>query len=759
MIKKFLLFLMGVLLLVGGTPVFAQQAFLSTNFTATGDNGGIKLSSSGVAYNGATVNVLGTASACTFKMDSSVDGITWNDGDVLGATDCTTNSSTAYTHGTFNYVRIRVTAITVTAGNSVQLTQIGYINNPAGGGGTPGGADTQVQFNDGGSFGSIPESSYNKADHTLKFAYTYTTPPTFMPFEIDATWNNDSSPGDPALIVSSDIETSANTGGTFYGIQAFATVPNSANFPAGGVFAIEANATADTVGKGPSSPTALHAVTVSSENGDFVWGINSEVKGARAGALADVAAIVGVVENGSSGATTLTRALLARSASNTGGGTIANNYGVDIEDQHGVGNTNAALHIADQGTGASDYAIKIDGGKSSLPLINNYIYVDGTKYAYTAAGIQAAINDANSAAGSGVAGTVILPPTVTFGGNQIVLGATGLTLPSSVCLVGAGPNNTILRFNSTIGNAITLAAGTTYACLRDLTLSFSASATSGVGIGISGNSGGGHPTEFNRFSNVHISFDAITGGQVGIKAVGTSQPTDISVNWFDNIEIDNADKPIICTHCEGNQWSNLNIVNWGAAVSQTAFAESDANDERISGRIVANVNQAGVNYATDGVGNIVTLVCDGFVAQTCINDTGSRNMFQYSLIGPTRGTISSTSQVLESNGTNALIITPSINTSTNCASSGGTCGSAASGSVSIAAAATTVTVSTTAVTANSVILLTEDDSLGTKLGVTCNTTLSRVYEISARNAGVSFQITSSVAPSVNPACLNYLIVN
>jgi hypothetical protein len=98
-------------------------------------------------------------------------------------------------------------------------------------------------------------------------------------------------------------------------------------------------------------------------------------------------------------------------------------------------------------------------------------------------------------------------------------------------------------------------------------------------------------------------------------------------------------------------------------------------------------------------------------------------------------------------------------TNTNCSSSGGTCGSASAGSVSIAAAATTVTVATTAVTANSQITITEDSSLGTKLGVTCNTTTGRTYTVTTRTAATSFAITASAAPSTNPACLSYTVVN
>lgn len=86
------------------------------------------------------------------------------------------------------------------------------------------------------------------------------------------------------------------------------------------------------------------------------------------------------------------------------------------------------------------------------------------------------------------------------------------------------------------------------------------------------------------------------------------------------------------------------------------------------------------------------------------------------------------------------------------------CAASAAGAVTIAAGATTKVVNTTAVTANSQILLTFDSSLGTKLGVTCNTTLATPY-VTARTPGTSFTITVGSAPAANPACYSYSILN
>lgn len=105
------------------------------------------------------------------------------------------------------------------------------------------------------------------------------------------------------------------------------------------------------------------------------------------------------------------------------------------------------------------------------------------------------------------------------------------------------------------------------------------------------------------------------------------------------------------------------------------------------------------------------------------------------------------------------------NTNTNCSSSASpaVCGSAAAGSVAIPTGTNaTLTVNTTAVTANSSIIVQSDDTLGTKLGITCNSTLaSLIVEpvVSARSAGVSFQITISGTTTTNAVCVSYYIVN
>jgi len=109
--------------------------------------------------------------------------------------------------------------------------------------------------------------------------------------------------------------------------------------------------------------------------------------------------------------------------------------------------------------------------------------------------------------------------------------------------------------------------------------------------------------------------------------------------------------------------------------------------------------------------------------------------------------------------TTGQIVSRSYNTETACASSAGACGTSSAGHFSMDAASTTATVTTTAVNANSQIFIQENSTLGALLGVTCNATVVRTYAVSTVTAGVSFIVTASVAPAVNPACLSYRILN
>lgn len=105
-------------------------------------------------------------------------------------------------------------------------------------------------------------------------------------------------------------------------------------------------------------------------------------------------------------------------------------------------------------------------------------------------------------------------------------------------------------------------------------------------------------------------------------------------------------------------------------------------------------------------------------------------------------------------------------TATVCASAAtpAVCGSAAAGSVLIPTGTTseTLTVNTTAVTANSQIMFYPDDTLGTRLSTTCNSTLATLVGgsfISARTPGTSFTITFNGTILTNGVCGSFLLIN
>jgi hypothetical protein len=155
-----------------------------------------------------------------------------------------------------------------------------------------------------------------------------------------------------------------------------------------------------------------------------------------------------------------------------------------------------------------------------------------------------------------------------------------------------------------------------------------------------------------------------------------------------------------------------------------------------------------------------------FTAQTVGNVGGTTGATTY--LGATSGSIAwgCTTATCGTIGASATVSAGGYRTTTNCSSSASpaVCGSAAAGTVALPtnAVSSSIVVNTTAVTANSEIFVQTDDTLGTKLGVTCNSTVATLVgglTISARSAGASFTIANNVAIVTNPLCVSYTIVN
>jgi hypothetical protein len=89
----------------------------------------------GAQYHQLSWNVTGTLSACSVRVDSSADGVTWNIGDIVAAQTCTANGNAISTAQTVNFTRINITSITPVGSASLTTNLTGYANNPSGGGG------------------------------------------------------------------------------------------------------------------------------------------------------------------------------------------------------------------------------------------------------------------------------------------------------------------------------------------------------------------------------------------------------------------------------------------------------------------------------------------------------------------------------------------------------------------------------------------------------------------------------------------------
>ena len=216
-------------------------------------------------------------------------------------------------------------------------------------------------------------------------------------------------------------------------------------------------------------------------------------------------------------------------------------------------------------------------------------------------------------------------------------------------------------------------------------------------------------------------------------------------------------------------WNNNAVQFFGIVenVTNTASASNSSLLQlNVGGTAQANIDESGnetilgtmtaLSLTSNGSGSgKLTLTSAGGGTTAIAANTGAVASYTWTL--PT----ADASGEIRSNGAGVISVNPGIATATNCASSAApaVCAAASAGGVVIAAGSGTVTVNTTAVTANSEILVFEDSSLSTRLSVTCNTTTGRTYSITTRTAATSFVITASTNPSVNPACLNYIVVN
>src|SRR5206468_137352 len=110
-------------------------------------------------------------------------------------------------------------------------------------------------------------------------------------------------------------------------------------------------------------------------------------------------------------------------------------------------------------------------GSNTFSKFNNHIYLDGTKYALSSAGIQAAHDGADCPASGCI---------IDVGPNSFNL-TSPVTFTKPVCLVGAGIPVTVLTYIPATGIAFNFSPNGFRACFQGIQLVTSTS-TSSVGV-------------------------------------------------------------------------------------------------------------------------------------------------------------------------------------------------------------------------------------------------------------------------------------
>jgi hypothetical protein len=364
-------------------------------------------------------------------------------------------------------------------------------------------------------------------------------------------------------------------------------------------------------------------------------------------------------------------------------------------------------------------------------------------------------NNSNSGAASGSTyngGTAVTFSANTFGAGSLAnantwsaanifsaAGAASTPAIQSTCVPYAGTNaNSFGCLDLTSGSAAsitTLNTAGTYLTIRQPT--------------------GGTADLINVFNGTASMFKVTSGGAV--TATGTG--------FFNNLVLNSAA-------------ANITSPSATAATHETQsslqFAGSSGNSLHVGmGSTSSTAITAGDNYSNLIVGATpVTTPATGtnsWLVNEAIDPIGTVTSGGAAIINTADLYVGAASAA----GTNnySLYVAGPLNaasygSNTNCSSSASpaVCGSALAGSVLIPTGTTseTLTVNTTAVTANSQIFFYPDDSLGTKLSTTCNSTLATLAGgsfISGRVSGASFTITFNGSILTNGVCGSYFIIN
>jgi hypothetical protein len=559
-------------------------------------------------------------------------------------------------------------------------------------------------------------------------------------------------------------------------------------------------------------------VPVGQTNPNIQTGYETLVKAYGPGTSSGTAAYQGSSINGGTGTITTARGFEANLNNNTGGGTIVNSFGFDSDDMANKGTTlNAAFHASTQTAGANNWGFFSAATNKDTFGILSAVSLTAAPFKVTSYP-SVPTSDLFIGTTGGAAGNASITGTQSVGIGQGALAS--MTQPSGSTnqqntAVGYNACNAITsgRFTTCIGHNAGLlltgngtgvedtvdtligesaglnltssgAAVTHFVCVGED--SCVGTTTGGATTAVGDHSGGG----FNSMSSsVMIGNSAGGNGSVTTSTstndviIGAGAAVAATGAFAGNVIVGEAAAPV-ATAISNDVFIGLTS---GQAITtagdMVCVGRGSCGAETSTGSTVAVGSRAGAANLGGGA------VFIGF--QACQNATGSGNTFNICIgdqpalaaVGDTNeivvgvtatgagsntatiGNSSLTDAYFGSSTPTAIVHGKGFNTATNCSSSASpaVCGSASAGSVAVPTGTNaTLVVNTTAVTANSQIFVQSDDTLGTKLSVTCNSTLaSLIVEpvVTARTGGTSFTITISGTTTTNPVCLSYFIVN
>ncbi len=280
----------------------------------------------------------------------------------------------------------------------------------------------------------------------------------------------------------------------------------------------------------------------------------------------------------------------------------------------------------------------------SAASLQNAIWLDGCNlaavnpnYPCTGIGLQQAVNDAHGFAG--VTGVVMVPQTAQIPGSSVggIFGFnTTITMPSGVCIIGAGPNTSY--YDSQNGAvAFDFPAGTVNSCLVNMAVELDETDTNGIAIRFEGSSSA--QTTNNRILNFTcynnpsygfpqgetcIDFNASVPGEVG---------TGIWNNLFQNINIQNITHPIAFSGgaCASHACSDFadtfdNVVVSGGWAPDTAALDGYFSGDNLNISLHDFSASARTGISLRSRGNHLKIFCDLAQADTaCVTDVGGYN--------------------------------------------------------------------------------------------------------------------------------------